>query len=239
MTITLAEMKSKSKRDLRKNPRTPYQKKLTERFGKFYQVQKIGKTKKTTPKANFKRVMFQLKNLAARKALITRPTHKANFKKVMSQLKNNAARKAYDEKMKNPTSYTKVKLIGAPGNSSRDQPLVLKFSYGPVVETLTHITVKKHTYPKYPSVRKGRLGEVLSFEERRKRDEEASARNLKKKNEFLARGYTIEDWLFREDEVDKAINQDSEDWEQDEDWTREWGDLDIPEDAGEIDVWDE
>jgi hypothetical protein len=23
------------------------------------------------------------------------------------------------------------------------------------------------------------------------------------------------------------------------DWTRVWGDLDIPEDAGEIDVWDE
>lgn len=212
MTTTLAEMKSKSKRDLRKNPPTPYQQKLTERFGKFYQVQKIKKIQKTVPINT-----------------ITRTTPKANFKRVMSQLKNNAARKAYDERIKNPTSYTKVKLIGAPGNSSKDQPSVLTYTYGPVVKPLTHIIVKKHTYPKYPSVRKGRLGEVLSFEEKRKKDEEASARVLKKKNEFLARGFTIENWLFDEDEMNRAIDEEDLDL-----------DLDVPEDAGDGgDVWDE
>jgi hypothetical protein len=206
---TLADMKSKSKHDLIKNPPTLYQQKLTERFGKFHQVQKIKKIKKTVPINT-----------------ITRTTPKANFKRVMSQLKNNAARKAYDERMKNPTSYTKVKLIGAPGNSSKDQPSVLAFAYGPKIEPLTHVIVKKHTYPKYPSVRKGRLGEVLTFEERRKKDEEASARNLKKKNEFLARGYTLENWLFDEDEVNRAIDEEDLD-------------LDVPEDAGDGgDVWE-
>ena len=234
MTTTMKELIKKSN----KNTLPKYAQRRAVKFGDFSQViqlQALSKVKQPTrtPKSNFNRVMYQLKNLAARNALITHTIPKSNFKRVMAQLKTNAYRKAYDERMGKPTSYIKVKLIAPPGDTST-KPFVTKPYYGPVVEPVTHITLKKHTFSKHPSVRKGRLGEVLSFEERRKRDEDASARNLKKKNEFLARGYTIEDWLFNEAEVNRAMHEDDLDLTIPED--EEWVDNEVWDDPEECDT---
>ena len=80
-----------------------------------------------------------------------RTTPKANMNRVIAQIRTKAAREEYDA---DPPKYT--------GKT-------VKFD-------IMMVPMKKQHFPIYPSTRKGREGEVLTFEERRKQHTELTRR---------------------------------------------------------------
>ena len=86
-----------------------------------------------------------------------RTTPRANMNRVISQIKTNAARKNYD---------------ADPGKRT------VQFS-------ITMIPMKKQRFPVYPSTRKGREGEVLTFEQKRKKHIEFTRQKLNQTTQEL------------------------------------------------------
>tara|TARA_B100000131_G_scaffold281520_1_gene288124 strand:+ start:194 stop:742 length:549 start_codon:yes stop_codon:yes gene_type:complete len=110
----------------------------------------------------------KIKKTEKSKPLVTfKDTPKSNFNRVMAQLITNAHRKEYD------SMKTKPKL-----------------------ETIPELKMPHHNWPSYPNTRKGSGGQVLSFEEQKKKENAGMAKLMKEKKEFLAKGHTLEDWWF-------------------------------------------
>tara|TARA_Y100000591_G_C21715932_1_gene636097 strand:+ start:193 stop:753 length:561 start_codon:yes stop_codon:yes gene_type:complete len=63
------------------------------------------------------------------------------------------------------------------------------------------IRVPQHSFPVFPCTRKGRGGEVLSVEEKNKKLIKIREKNRKEKEAFLSKGYSYDDWLFNESEI--------------------------------------
>jgi hypothetical protein len=189
---TLAEMKASAKRAQKKIPLTPYQQKMNEKFGSFNKIKKIQKTEKSKPLAPY------------------RNTPKASFKRVMAQLITNTERKAYNNRYKDG----RVSIVNKAVSFSSEPKWGVTIEYGPMsTDTIKEIQVPHHSWPTFPNSRKGAEGQVISFEERKKIEENALARLLKEKAEFLARGNTLEDWWFNTHEDIDASNHE-EDLEQ-------------------------
>ena len=61
--------------------------------------------------------------------------------------------------------------------------------------TLQVIQMKEHRFPRFPSVRKGRLGENISFTEQVKRETEHRKKYLAEKQAALSQGMTENEWM--------------------------------------------
>tara|TARA_B100001094_G_scaffold327287_1_gene385107 strand:+ start:174 stop:704 length:531 start_codon:yes stop_codon:yes gene_type:complete len=64
-----------------------------------------------------------------------------------------------------------------------------------VTQPLQVIQMKEHRFPRFPSVRKGRLGEHISFTEQVKRETEHRQQYLAEKQVALSQGMTENEWL--------------------------------------------
>jgi hypothetical protein len=166
--VLMAELvKKSSKRDIPK-----YAKRLIHTFGDFSQVK-------------------QLQTLSKKTNTITRNTPKANFRKVMAQLKTKAARKAYDNRYKT----TRVVLVNKSLTFSSTPKWGVTLTHGPVLETIQEISVPTHTFPPFPSSRKGREGQLLSIVEKNEKETKNAKKLMNEKEDFMAMGHTLDDWI--------------------------------------------
>jgi hypothetical protein len=150
-SVTLTQLKKRVSRNEKKNGVPLYIQKRRERFGTFNKIKRLTKSEKIESNKYDS-------------------SPKANFKRVMAQLKTNEARKAYNTYRVKRTS-------------------------------IQRIIVPNHSFPVYPSARKGRTGEVLSMEEKNKKLIKIREKIRGEKESFLSRGHSYDDWLFNESEI--------------------------------------